>query len=136
MQISRLASFLDGPTYILLQHAFNQIRPGVKLACSAACIKLPLALLQASIWLNAVNKASIWLTAVLQTSYGSTLLHHASKLWLNAVHPQLIDVYQASVWFSAMHRRHQFMARCYASGITIWLIPMHYVSIWVDAVHP
>ena len=69
--------------YLLLQHAFSQALPSVKLACSGASIELALALLQASscsairinlaqccarginmaqccaLSLNAVNKASI-----------------------------------------------------------------------------
>ena len=49
---------------ILLQNAFSQAHPGIKLACSAACIKLALALLFVSGWLNAVHQASIWLNVV------------------------------------------------------------------------
>ena len=55
--------------YTCMQHAFSQARPCVKLSCSAACIKLALALLQTPLtllfvshWLNAVHKASIWLS--------------------------------------------------------------------------
>ena len=35
--------------------------------------------------------------------YGSILLHHASIIWLNAVHPWLMQCYQASIWLGIMH---------------------------------
>ena len=77
--------------------------------------------------------------------------------WLNAVHPRLIDVHQAStvsiaqccasginvavhhasIWFDAcihgsmMCIRHQY-GLCCVSGlhVTIWLIAVHQVSLW------
>ena len=62
-------------------------------------------------------------------------------LWLDAVHLRLNDVYQASVWFNAVYQASIWlnavyqaslwhnMAQCCASCITIWLKPVHHVSI-------
>ena len=117
---------------------------------------------QASIWLNAVHQASMWLCIMHQ--YGSMLyilgsiicIRHQYGLILCIRHQYgpmwPIAVYQASLCHNmprSMLCRHQFMAWCYTSGITI-LKPVascinkarcgasmtqavHHASIWLNA---
>ena len=108
--------------------------------------------------------------------YGLNNLHHHAQYyascitimaqsyapWLNAVHPQLIDVHQASIiWLNAVHQA-SIIAHCCASCISmlcildlkmwirhqyglmlfnkhqcgaIWLNAVH-ASIWLNVVHP
>ena len=66
--------------------------------------------------------------------------------WLNAVHPRLYNVHQASVWLNVVHQTsiwlnalHQasiwlnlIIAQCCASSINV---AVHHASLWLDAVH-
>ena len=83
---------------ILLQYAFRQACPGVKLACSAACIMLGLALIQAG-WLNAVHYAGINMaqSCALSINIAECCAQGITLLWLNVVHAFMDQCYQASI---------------------------------------
>ena len=76
-----------------------------------------------NMWLNAVLEALIWLNFAQYfascTNIAQYCRHHAPdlglnlvhKVWVKAVHPQLIDVHQASVWLNAIHQASASMAQ-------------------------
>ena len=70
-----------------------------------------------------------------------------ASVWLDAVHPWLKDVHQASVWFNAVYQASMWlnMAQCmlciHGSMMCIWhqyglmlCIRHHYGTIWLNAV--
>ena len=48
-------------------------------------------------------------------------------LWLNAVHPQLIDVHQASVWLNALHQALIWVNAVYQASMCM---AVHHASVW------
>ena len=107
-----------------------------------------------NLWSNAVHQASQYASCINMAQFVSinwhhasiwlSTVHHASKLWLHPVHPQLIDacasdirhqfvlcirhqygshaVHQVSIWINAMHQA-SIIVQCCASGINVFLVP-------------
>ena len=98
----------------------------------------------------AVYYALIWpkIICIIHIHNGSVLpicikimAHDPGYPRLNAVHPQLnvVQCIRHHSWHNiigSMLCRPQFMAQYCASGITIWLKPVHHVSILLNVVHP
>ena len=108
---------------LCIMHQFGSM---LCIRCSMMCIRHQYGLIidnwdSETLRLRSLN--DLWFDAVYQ-----------SPIWLNMAQWCVSGIILAQ--YGSMLCRHQFMAQCCASGITIQLKTVHHVSIWLDAVHP